>query len=40
MYAALVVVSDQATKYLVRHNLDLHTSIPVIGDFFRLTYVE
>jgi len=40
VYAALVVVFDQITKYLVRHNLDLHTPIPVIGDFFRLTYVE
>lgn len=40
VYAALVVVLDQATKYLVRHNLDLHTAVPVVGDFFRLTYVE
>ncbi len=40
LYAALVVVLDQATKYLVRHNLDLHTTVRVLGDFFRLTYVE
>lgn len=40
VYAALVVVFDQISKYLVRHNLDLHTPIPVMGDFFRLTYVE
>jgi len=40
LYAALVVVLDQITKYLVRHNLDLHTSVPVLGDFFRLNYVE
>ena len=40
VYAALVVVFDQITKYLVRHNLDLHTPIPVMGNFFRLTYVE
>ena len=40
VYTALVVVFDQATKYLVRHNLDLHTVVPVVGDFFRLTYVE
>jgi len=40
VYTALIVVFDQATKYLVRHNLDLHTAVPVVGDFFRLTYVE
>ena len=40
VYAALVVVGDQVSKYLVRHNLDLHDTVPVVGDFFRLTYVE
>ena len=40
VYTALVVVFDQATKYLVRHNLDLHATIQVVGDYFRLTYVE
>lgn len=40
IYAALVVVSDQITKYVIRHNLDLNSTVPVIGDFLRLTYVE
>ena len=40
VYAALIVVFDQVSKYLVRHNLDLHDTVPVVGDFFRLTYVE
>jgi len=40
VYAALIVVFDQVTKYLVRHNLDLHATVSVVGDFFRLTYVE
>ncbi len=40
IYAALVVVCDQVSKYLVRHNLDLHATIQVMGDFFRLTYVK
>ncbi len=40
VYAALVVVFDQVSKYLVRHNLDLHAILPVVGDYFRLTYVE
>ncbi|UCH11602.1 MAG: signal peptidase II [Fidelibacterota bacterium] len=39
-YAALVVVLDQVSKYLVRQHLDLHTTRRVVGDFFRLTYVE
>ncbi len=40
VYAALIVVFDQVAKYLVRHNLDLYATVPVVGDFFRLTYVE
>jgi len=40
VYAALIVVFDQVAKYLVRHNLDLHATVSVVGDFFRLTYVE
>ncbi len=40
VYAALVVVFDQVSKYLVRHNLDPHATVSVVGDFFRLTYVE
>jgi len=37
---AIVVVLDQISKHLVRQNLDLHTPVRVLGDFFRLTYVE
>jgi len=33
-------VLDQATKWVVASNMRLHESIPVLGDFFRLTYVE
>ena len=33
-------VLDQATKWVVASNMRLHESIPVRGDFFRLTYVE
>ncbi len=40
VYAALVVVCDQVSKYLVRHNLDLHDTVPVVGDLFRLIYVD
>jgi len=37
--SALVILVDQITKLLVRKYM-LHQSIPVIGDFFRLTHVE
>ena len=38
--SAAVLALDQATKYLVRHNLDPHYPQQVLGNFFRLTYVE
>ncbi len=37
---AIVVVLDQVSKYLVRQHLDLHRSLSVLGNFFKLTYVE
>ena len=40
VYALPVVVLDQVTKYLVRQQMELHGSVSVWGDFFRLTYVE
>lgn len=42
-YIALIgiVALDQLTKYLVRANLNLHDSIPLIGeDLLRLTHVQ
>lgn len=35
-----VLILDQVTKYLIKINMHLHQSIPVLGDFFRITYVE
>ena len=35
-----VLLLDQVTKYAIKTNMALHESIPVIGDFLRLTYVE
>jgi signal peptidase II len=40
VYAALVVALDQISKHLVRFNLEVHSSIRILGDFFRLTHVE
>lgn len=31
---------DQVTKQIVRNHMELGRSIPILGDFFRLTYVE
>lgn len=31
---------DQVSKYLIKLKMDLFDSIPVLGDFFKITYVE
>lgn len=38
--SAGVVALDQYSKSLIRQNLSLYDSISVLGNFFRLTYVE
>jgi signal peptidase II len=38
--AALVVVADQLTKWVVRQQFELHDSVAVIPDFFSLTRVH
>ncbi len=39
LVTVFLVILDQGTKYLIRHNLDLFESVPVIDGFFHLTYV-
>ncbi len=39
LVSAVVVVIDQITKALTRTHLDLYDSVPVITNFFHLTYV-
>jgi signal peptidase II len=42
LYAGLVlawIAVDQATKLVVQANLRLYDPVPVIGEFFRLTYI-
>jgi signal peptidase II len=34
-----LIVIDQATKYIVERSLRLYDPVPVLGDFFRLTYI-
>lgn len=35
-----IIACDQGIKYGVRTCMDLHQSIPVIADFFHLTYIQ
>jgi signal peptidase II len=35
--ALIVFLIDQATKWLIVHNLTLHESRPVLGEFFQIT---
>jgi len=36
----IIVVIDQISKYLIRSTMELHETIPVINNFFHLTYVS
>lgn len=38
--SGLIVIIDQISKYIVKNTMQLHDSIEVLGDFFRLTYIE
>lgn len=40
LIAALVVLADQFTKWLVAANISLHDTISIIPGIFRLTHVE
>lgn len=37
--SALIVILDQITKYLVQQNLTPYRPVPILGDFFRLTFI-
>ena len=36
----IIVIIDQISKYLIRSTMELHETIPLIKDFFHLTYVS
>ena len=36
----VIVVIDQFSKYLIRSTMELHETIPVIKNFFHITYVS
>lgn len=37
--AVVLLLADQASKLAVEHTFQLRESIPILGDFFQLTYV-
>ena len=37
---AVIVLSDQLTKYIVKSSMYLYESINLLGDFLRFTYIE
>ncbi|WP_442603790.1 signal peptidase II [Paenibacillus sp. KN14-4R] len=37
LYALIVIIVDQITKLLIRHQMEVGQSISVIGEFFQLT---
>ena len=36
----VLIVIDQISKYLIRSTMELHETIPIIENFFHLTYVS
>ncbi len=40
VFAAAIVVADQFTKYLTVANIPLHTEIPFLPGFLKLTYIQ
>jgi len=40
LVSSFIVLLDQISKMIVRLSMNLYDSIPVLGDFFRLTYIE
>ena len=40
MIAVIIIAADQITKYAVRANLELGEAIPILGNWFRICYVQ
>lgn len=36
----VIILVDQITKWLIHSRFDLYESVPVVGDFIRLTYIR
>ncbi len=37
---AIVFLLDQISKWIIKQTMTLHESVSVLGDFFRITYIE
>ena len=35
-----MVILDQVSKYIIKAQMDIYDSIPIMGNFFQITYVE
>jgi len=40
LVSAAVLLVDQLSKWLIQSSMELHASLQVLGNFFRLTFVE
>lgn len=40
VWLAIILITDQATKLIVDRTMPLHSSIPIIDNFFNLTYIR
>lgn len=40
LVVAVILAADQLSKYLIRANFALGESMPIIDNFFHLTYIE
>ena len=39
-FSLVILMADQATKRMIKSRFELRDSVEVVGDFFRLTYIE
>jgi len=40
VFSAVILILDQTSKLIVKSRFELRESVDVMGDFFRLTYIE
>ncbi len=39
-FTFFIIIADQVSKYLIKTNLSLYKSVPVLGDFFQIIHVQ
>lgn len=40
IFSALVLITDQTAKLIIKSRFEIHDTVEIIGDFFRFTYIE